>query len=54
LRQSLGLNTFSFRPHCGESGGVDHLVAGFLLTDGISHGITLEKNPYVQYLYYLA
>jgi AMP deaminase len=39
IRKNLGLNTYQFRPHCGESGQVDHLVAAFMLCDGISHGI---------------
>ena len=54
LRKNLGLNTFQFRPHCGESGQIDHLVAAFLLCDGISHGIQLQSNPFVCYLYYLS
>ena len=53
LRASRGLNTFSFRPHCGESGNVDHLATGFLVADGINHGIRLDHNPVLQYLYYL-
>jgi AMP deaminase len=28
-----------FRPHCGESGDINHLAAAFLLADGINHGI---------------
>jgi len=31
LRASRGLCTFQFRPHCGEAGDVDHLVAYILL-----------------------
>lgn len=53
LRVLRGLNTFSFRPHCGESGNVDHLAVGFLVADGINHGIRLEFCPVLQYLYYL-
>jgi AMP deaminase len=33
-----GLNLFTFRPHCGESGSIDHLAAAFLTADGINHG----------------
>jgi len=53
LRSKLNLNTFSFRPHCGEAGDVDHLVVAFLVSNGISHGVQLEKNPVLIYLYYL-
>ena len=53
LRESLGLNVFSFRPHCGESGDVMHLVTGYLLSNGIAHGIGLKDNAPLQYLYYL-
>lgn len=48
-----GLNTFTFRPHCGESGNVDHLACAFLVADGINHGIKLIRTPVLQYLYYL-
>ena len=53
LRAARGLNTFKFRPHCGESGNIDHLATGFLLADGINHGIRLDHSPVLQYLYYL-
>ncbi|CAM8912762.1 unnamed protein product [Rhodiola kirilowii] len=54
LRESKGLSTIKFRPHCGEAGDVDHLAAAFLLCHNISHGILLRKSPVLQYLYYLA
>ncbi|XP_016647605.1 PREDICTED: AMP deaminase-like isoform X1 [Prunus mume] len=54
LRESKGLPTIKFRPHCGEAGDIDHLAAGFLLCHNISHGINLRKTPVLQYLYYLA
>lgn len=54
LRESKGLPTIKFRPHCGEAGDVDHLAAAFLLCHNISHGINLRKSPVLQYLYYLA
>lgn len=49
-----GLNTFAFRPHCGEAGQITNLDVGFLLADRISHGINLKKSPGLQYLFYLA
>ncbi len=49
-----GLNTFVLRPHCGEAGPVQHLVAGFMMSESISHGLLLRKVPVLQYLYYLA
>lgn len=50
---NAGLTTFSFRPHGGEAGEVDHLVATFLYAESVNHGITMSKNPPLQYLYYL-
>lgn len=42
-----GLNTFQFRPHCGEAGSITHLVCAFLTSDNISHGLNLKKVPAV-------
>jgi AMP deaminase len=53
LRQSLGLNTFSFRPHAGETGDPMHLAATYILCDSINHGILLDAQVSLQYLYYL-
>lgn len=53
LRESRGLNTLSYRPHCGEAGPPDHLACSFLLANGINHGITLKGSPVLQYLYYI-
>ncbi|CAD8175933.1 unnamed protein product [Paramecium pentaurelia] len=53
LRQQRGLNTFKFRPHCGEAGNVDHLATAYLVSDGINHGLELQKSPVLQYLFYL-
>ncbi|XP_023322406.1 AMP deaminase 2 isoform X2 [Eurytemora carolleeae] len=52
-RESRGLNTFVFRPHCGEAGPVQHLVSAFIMCESISHGLLLRKVPVLQYLYYL-
>jgi len=54
LRGSRGLSQFSFRPHAGEAGDVEHLAATFLTAEGINHGINLRRSPPLQYLYYLA
>uniref|UniRef100_A0A915KN39 AMP deaminase n=1 Tax=Romanomermis culicivorax TaxID=13658 RepID=A0A915KN39_ROMCU len=53
FRKKRGLNTFAFRPHCGEAGPIYHLVAGFMVAESIAHGLLLRKSPVVQYLYYL-
>ncbi|KNH09620.1 AMP deaminase [Perkinsela sp. CCAP 1560/4] len=53
-RESKGLSTFSFRPHCGESGSPLHLIDGLLLSSGISHGIKLRESAPLQYFYYLS
>ena len=54
FRELRGLNTFTFRPHAGEAGDIDHLVSAMMLCDNISHGINLRKSPCLQYMYYLA
>ncbi|KAJ8016629.1 hypothetical protein DPEC_G00009230 [Dallia pectoralis] len=54
LRKQRGMNTFQFRPHCGEAGAVTHLLAAFMTADNISHGLNLKKSPVLQYLYFLA
>ena len=36
-----------------QSGSVQHLICGFLLSENISHGLQLRKVPVLQYLYYL-
>ena len=53
LRKKRGLNTFSFRPHAGEAGSIDHLIGAYLLAEGINHGIRLIKSPVLGYLFYL-
>jgi len=49
----LWVDTFVFRPHCGEAGDTDHLTSAFLTCHSISHGILLRKVPALQYLFYL-
>ncbi|XP_053313540.1 AMP deaminase 1 isoform X2 [Spea bombifrons] len=53
LRKERGMNTFLFRPHCGEAGAITHLLAAFMTADNISHGLNLKKSPVLQYLYFL-
>ena len=53
IRESKGLNTFSFRPHAGETGDVMHLAATYMLCQSINHGINLDRQISLQYLYYL-
>ena len=47
-----GLNTFNFRPHCGEAGAVQHLVATFMMCESISHGLLLRKVDWL-FLFFL-
>lgn len=54
LRTSRGFSAFSYRPHAGEAGDPDHLIAAFLTAESVNHGIHLAKLPPLQYLYYLA
>jgi len=53
IRKSKGLNTFTLRPHAGETGDVMHLAATYILADSINHGINLDKQVTLQHLYYL-
>eukprot|EP00096_Caligus_rogercresseyi_P012566 TRINITY_DN530_c0_g1_i2.p1 TRINITY_DN530_c0_g1~~TRINITY_DN530_c0_g1_i2.p1 ORF type:complete len:845 (-),score=181.23 TRINITY_DN530_c0_g1_i2:290-2824(-) len=53
FRSERKMNTFVLRPHCGEAGPVQHLVAGFMMCESIAHGLLLRKVPVLQYLYYL-
>ena len=53
VRESKGLNTFAFRPHAGETGETMHLAATYMLCRSINHGINLDKQVSLQYLYYL-
>ncbi|XP_067166839.1 AMP deaminase 1 isoform X2 [Apteryx mantelli] len=48
LRRQRGMNTFLFRPHCGEAGAVTHLLAAFMTADNISHGLNLKKEPLME------
>lgn len=43
FRRERNMNIFSFRPHCGEAGAVNHLVVAFMLAENISHGLVLRK-----------
>ncbi|TBU11938.1 AMP deaminase [Hamiltosporidium tvaerminnensis] len=54
FRLSKNKNIFSFRPHSGECGEVEHLVYTFFTAQSISHGVQLRKSLILQYLYYLA
>ena len=53
LRKSMGLNVIAFRPHAGETGDVLHLGATYMLCESINHGINLEHQVSLQYLYFL-
>lgn len=53
LRKARNLNTFAFRPHAGETGDPMHLAVTYLLCQSINHGIALDAQVSLQYLYYL-
>lgn len=53
LRESKGMNTFTYRPHAGEAGDIEHLSTTFLVAHGINHGLNLKQSPVLQYLFYL-
>ncbi|NWT60715.1 AMPD1 deaminase, partial [Erythrocercus mccallii] len=48
LRRQRGMNTFLFRPHCGEAGALTHLLAAFMTADNISHGLNLKKGCWLK------
>ncbi len=54
FRRSKGMSGFTFRPHCGEAGDIDHLASAYLFAHEINHGIQLKNNIVLQYLYYLS
>lgn len=54
FRQRRNFTTFSFRPSCGETGSMEHLIGGFLLTNAINYGVRLKDEPVLQYLFYLS
>jgi AMP deaminase len=54
LRAERGLTQLSFRPHCGEAGDPNHLLAGFLTAEHINHGLRLRLLPSLEYLFYLS
>jgi AMP deaminase len=43
LRRARGLNTYQFRPHCGEAGAPTHLATAYMVAENISHGLLLRK-----------
>mmetsp|Transcript_17157 Transcript_17157/g.37212 ORF Transcript_17157/g.37212 Transcript_17157/m.37212 type:complete len:884 (+) Transcript_17157:191-2842(+) len=53
LREARGLNTFSLRPHAGETGDPMHLAAAYMLCKSVNHGVNLDRQVSLQYLYYL-
>jgi AMP deaminase len=53
LRLEKGMNTFDIRPHAGESGSPLHLATTYLLARGINHGVNLQKEAVLEYLYYV-
>ena len=53
VRESRGMNTLAFRPHAGETGETMHLAATYMLCRSINHGINLDRQVSLQYLYYL-
>ena len=48
FREAKGYNPIFFRPHAGEAGDIDHLVAAYLLANGIAHGNNLRRSPGLQ------
>ena len=53
IRKAKGLNTIAFRPHAGETGNPMHLGASYMLCQSINHGVNLDMQVSLQYLYYL-
>jgi len=53
LRKARNLNTIAFRPHAGETGNPLNLACTYMLSESIAHGINLDMQVSLQYLYYL-
>lgn len=53
LRKARGLNTIAFRPHAGETGNPLNLACAYMTSESIAHGINLDQQVSLQYLYYL-
>lgn len=53
FRKDHHMSIISFRPHCGEAGDTLHLASTFLVAESINHGINLQDNTPLQYLYFL-
>jgi len=53
LRRAKGLNTIAFRPHAGETGNPLNLACTYILCESIAHGMNLDQQVSLQYLYYL-
>jgi len=53
LRSRQGLNTVALRPHAGESGDCMHMASAYLLAQSVNHGIQLDKQVSLQYLFML-
>lgn len=53
LRRARGLNTIAFRPHAGETGNPLNLACAYMTSESIAHGINLDQQVSLQYLYYL-
>jgi AMP deaminase len=53
LREARGLNSIAFRPHAGETGDPMHLASTYMLCQSINHGVGLDMQVSLQYLYYL-
>jgi AMP deaminase len=53
LRKARGLNTFAFRMHSGEVLSENQLSTAYLLAYSVNHGLRLNFNKVVQYLFYL-
>eukprot|EP00759_Apiculatamorpha_spiralis_P056833 PhF_6_TR8311/c0_g2_i2/m.12870/K01490/AMPD; AMP deaminase len=54
LRHKKGLNTFQFRPTCGEVAKTNEMLyLSFFLADQVNHGLTIMNNSALQYMYFL-
>ena len=54
LKQERGFRPFALRPHAGATGPISHVCAAFLLSDSITHGLTLSNSTALRYCFYLA
>ena len=51
LRESKGLKMFSYCPHAGEFGDIEHLATALLLAEIFNKRLNRKDSPVLQYVF---